>query len=168
MVEDVQNSQGRTAPTSKDVQGPPTTHPNCPRRARQTLNKAWVRKALEKEQRELQPSSDPTTTTDTAETRTSRAPTKETRKVRSETRSRSRRKFRTRSKSRSRSHEASVHLPEKRPPSPSSQQSYKKALQTNAPAKVTLVPSGVQRTRRRKQQWRHLRRDMPHLNADKY
>ncbi|KAH8022390.1 hypothetical protein HPB51_023812 [Rhipicephalus microplus] len=32
----------------------PTSYPNCPRRARQTPNKAWVRKALKKEQRELQ------------------------------------------------------------------------------------------------------------------
>ncbi|XP_075534855.1 uncharacterized protein LOC142570352 [Dermacentor variabilis] len=132
---------------------PPVHHDQPPpvrRVPTQTLKKAWVRKALEKEQRELQPSSDPTTTTDTAETRTSHAPTKETRKVRSETRSRSRRKFRTRSKSRSRSREASVRLPEKRPPSPSSQQPYKKALQTNAPAKVTLVPSGMQRTPEKK------------------
>ncbi|KAL3210020.1 hypothetical protein MRX96_037499 [Rhipicephalus microplus] len=29
----------------------PTSDPNCPRRARQTPNKAWVRKALKKEQR---------------------------------------------------------------------------------------------------------------------
>ncbi|KAH8037536.1 hypothetical protein HPB51_012913 [Rhipicephalus microplus] len=34
-----------------------TSDPNCPRRARQTPNKAWVRKALKKEQRELQPPS---------------------------------------------------------------------------------------------------------------
>ncbi|KAL3209720.1 hypothetical protein MRX96_052313 [Rhipicephalus microplus] len=33
----------------------PTSDPNCPRRAHQTPNKAWVRKALKKEQRELQP-----------------------------------------------------------------------------------------------------------------
>ncbi|XP_075548442.1 uncharacterized protein LOC142582501 isoform X3 [Dermacentor variabilis] len=69
---------------------------------------------------------------------------------RSETRSRSRRKFWTPSKSRSRSCEASVRLPEKRPPSPSSQQPHKKALQTNVPAKVTLGPSGVQRTPEKK------------------
>ncbi|KAH7977309.1 hypothetical protein HPB49_000577 [Dermacentor silvarum] len=128
-----------------------TTDPNCPRRARQTLNKAWVRTALEKEQRELQTSIDPTTTTDTTETRTSRAPTMEIRQVRSETRSRSRRKSRTGSKSRSRSREASMRLPEKRiDASPSSQQPYKKSLQTNAPAKVTQAPSEVQRTPEKK------------------
>ncbi|KAL3210264.1 hypothetical protein MRX96_052220 [Rhipicephalus microplus] len=33
----------------------PTSDPNCPPRARQTPNKAWVRNVLKKEQRELQP-----------------------------------------------------------------------------------------------------------------
>ncbi|KAH8022963.1 hypothetical protein HPB51_006393 [Rhipicephalus microplus] len=54
----------------------PTTDSNCPRRERQTLNKTLVRKALENDLRELQPSSDHTVSSKTAETRHSRTPMK--------------------------------------------------------------------------------------------
>ncbi|KAH7943790.1 hypothetical protein HPB52_011741 [Rhipicephalus sanguineus] len=61
----------------------PTTDPNCPRRKRQAVNKVWVRKALEKEQRQLQPSIDPTASNKPAETRQSRPPTKKKEPLRS-------------------------------------------------------------------------------------
>ncbi|KAL3184103.1 hypothetical protein MRX96_006209 [Rhipicephalus microplus] len=75
----------------------PTTDPNCPRRERQVLNKAWVWKALENELRELKPSSDHSGSSMTAETRHSRTPTK-TEEWRSKSRSKSRHKSNTRSK----------------------------------------------------------------------
>ncbi|KAH6948030.1 hypothetical protein HPB50_022468 [Hyalomma asiaticum] len=121
---------------------------SCPKCARQTLNKAWVRKAIKKEEhRELQPSNKQTTPTGATDAGNSRAPTTVT-GVRSKTRPRSRGKYRTRSESQSRYREASTRLPEKRPPghpSPSLQQPYKKALQTSASAKVTQTPSEMQR-----------------------
>ncbi|KAH7931599.1 hypothetical protein HPB52_025542 [Rhipicephalus sanguineus] len=97
----------------------PTTDPNCPRRERQAVSKVWVRKALEKEQRQLQPSIDPTASNKPAETRQSRPPTKK--------------KEPSRSKS------------QKRPPSPSSQQPYKKALQSKAHGKKVHAPFERQR-----------------------
>ncbi|KAH6928053.1 hypothetical protein HPB50_011006 [Hyalomma asiaticum] len=135
-------------PHCRSCDGPhPTTDPNCPKRTRQTLDKASVRKAIEKEeQRELQPSNERTMPTGATGTRNSCALTTVT-GVRTKTRSISR-KSRTRSKSRSRSREASTCPPEKRPlgpPSPSSQQPYKKTLQTSASAKVTQAPSETQR-----------------------
>ncbi|KAL1473104.1 hypothetical protein MTO96_038924 [Rhipicephalus appendiculatus] len=60
---------------------PPPTDPNCPRRERQAVNKVWVRKALEKELRELQPSIDPTVSNKPAETRQSRPPDKAERTI---------------------------------------------------------------------------------------
>ncbi|KAH7956769.1 hypothetical protein HPB52_012554 [Rhipicephalus sanguineus] len=117
----------------------PTSDPNCPLRARQTPNKAWVRKALKKEQRELQPPSASTTSKDVAATEPSHVPTQGTL---------SRRKFKTRSKSRSRSRGATMRPPDKCPPdrlSPPSQQPYKKALLTNAFAKVAQAPTETQR-----------------------
>ncbi|KAH8028583.1 hypothetical protein HPB51_017709 [Rhipicephalus microplus] len=126
----------------------PTSDPNCPRRARQTPNKAWVRKALKKEQRELQPPSTSTASKDMATTGHSQVSTQGTLRARSKSRSRSRRKSQTRSKSRSRSRGASMRPPEKRPPdqtAPPSQQPYKKALLTNASAKVAQAPTETQR-----------------------
>ncbi|KAH7939736.1 hypothetical protein HPB52_016742 [Rhipicephalus sanguineus] len=126
----------------------PTSDPNCPLRARQTSNKAWVRKALKKEQRELQPPSASTTSKDVATTEHSQVPTQGILRARSKSRSRSRRKSKTRSKSRSRSRGTSMRPPEKRPPdppSPPSQQPYKKALLTNASAKVAQAPTETQR-----------------------
>ncbi|KAH8022917.1 hypothetical protein HPB51_006326 [Rhipicephalus microplus] len=126
----------------------PTSDPNCPRRAPQTPNKAWVRKALKKEQRELQPPSRSTASKDMATTGHSQVSTQGTLRARSKSRSRSRRKSQTRSKSRSRSRGASIRPPEKRPPdqtAPPSQQPYKKALLTNASANVAQAPTETQR-----------------------
>ncbi|KAH8009939.1 hypothetical protein HPB51_022995 [Rhipicephalus microplus] len=126
----------------------PTSDPNCPQRARQTPNKAWVHKALKKEQRELQPPSTSTASKDMATTGHSQISTQGTLRARSKSRSRSRRKSQTRSKSRSRTREASMRPPEKRPPdqtAPPSQQPYKKALLTNASAKVAQAPTETQR-----------------------
>ncbi|KAL3214542.1 hypothetical protein MRX96_007023 [Rhipicephalus microplus] len=126
----------------------PTSDPNCPRRAHQTPNKAWVRKALKKEQRELQPPSTSTASKDMATTGHSQVSTQGTLRARSKSRSRSRRKSLTRSKSRSRSRGASMRPPEKRPPdqtAPPSQQPYKKALLTNASAKVAQAPTETQK-----------------------
>ncbi|KAL3219154.1 hypothetical protein MRX96_030606 [Rhipicephalus microplus] len=126
----------------------PTSDPNCPRRARQTPNKAWVRKALKKEQRELQPPSTSTASKDMATTGHSQVSTQGTPRARSKSRSRSRRKSQTRSKSRSSSRGASLRPPEKHPPdqtAPPSQQPYKKSLLTNASAKVAQAPTETQR-----------------------
>ncbi|KAH7985543.1 hypothetical protein HPB52_025573 [Rhipicephalus sanguineus] len=99
------------------------TDPNCPRRERQAVSKVWVRKALEKEQRQLQPSIDPTASNKPAETRQSRPPDEEERTITIE----------------------EPNLPEKRPPSPSSQQPYKKALQSKAHGKKVHAPFERQR-----------------------
>ncbi|KAH7940404.1 hypothetical protein HPB51_028734 [Rhipicephalus microplus] len=103
---------------------------------------------LKKEQRELQSPSTPTASKDMAATGHSQVSTQGTLRVRSKSRSRSRRKSQTRSKSRSRSRGASMRPPEKRPPdqtAPPSQQPYKKALLTNASAKVAQAPTETQR-----------------------
>ncbi|KAH8022690.1 hypothetical protein HPB51_001590 [Rhipicephalus microplus] len=138
-----------------------TSDPNCPRRARQTPNKAWVRKALKKEQRELQPPPHISCLQRMATTGHSQVSTQGTLRARSKSHSRSRRKSQTRSKSRFRSRGASMRPPEKRPPgqtAPPSQQPYKKALLTNASAKVAQAPTETQRISAQKHPHRHLGR----------
>ncbi|KAL3242987.1 hypothetical protein MRX96_020666 [Rhipicephalus microplus] len=137
-----------TPPCRSCDESHPTSDPNCPRRARQTPNKAWVRKALKKEPRELQSPQHIYCFQNMATTGHSQVSTQGTLRARSKSRSRSRRRSQTRSKSRSRSRGASMRPPEKRPPdqtAPPSQQPYKKALLTNASAKVAQAPTETQR-----------------------
>ncbi|KAH8022406.1 hypothetical protein HPB51_024136 [Rhipicephalus microplus] len=113
--------------------------PNCPRHARQTPNKAWVRKALKKEQRDCSPPAHLLLPKIWQRLDTHKSRLRgHCERVRSLARDPVR-KSQTRSKSRSRSRGASMRPPEKRPPdqtAPPSQQPYKKALLTNASANV--------------------------------
>ncbi|KAH7937267.1 hypothetical protein HPB49_009877 [Dermacentor silvarum] len=109
----------------------PTTEPKCPQRQRQPFNRAWVKKAIEDEQRQLKASTNadpPSATTPASGTSFKKAG-----RSRSKTPSRSRPKARVNSKSRSRSRSqsSSARNQVKRQTTPASQaspQPYKKAL----------------------------------------
>ncbi|KAH7969550.1 hypothetical protein HPB52_019382 [Rhipicephalus sanguineus] len=82
-----------------------TTDPKCPRRQRQSLNRSWVKKAIDGERRQM------TASTHAApSSATTHAPetSKKSGRSRSKTRSRARSKTRTKSKSRSRSRSQST------------------------------------------------------------
>ncbi|XP_037577014.1 testis-specific H1 histone-like [Dermacentor silvarum] len=109
----------------------PTTEPKCPQRQRQPFNRAWVKKAIEDEQRQLKASTnaDPPSATTPA----SGISFKKAGRSRSKTPSRSRPKARVNSKSRSRSRSksSSARNQVKRQTTPASQaspQPYKNAL----------------------------------------
>ncbi|KAH7969652.1 hypothetical protein HPB52_020870 [Rhipicephalus sanguineus] len=122
-----------------------TTDPKCPRRQRQSLNRSWVKKAIDGERRQM------TASTHAApSSATTHAPetSKKSGRSRSKTRSRARSKTRTKSKSRSRSRSqsTSARIQEKRPTTPASQASpspYKKAL-LSKPATSTATPEHQQ------------------------
>ncbi|KAH7954939.1 hypothetical protein HPB49_023032 [Dermacentor silvarum] len=109
----------------------PTTEPKCPQSQRQPFNRAWVKKAIEDEQRQLKASTNadpPSATTPASGTSFKKAG-----RSRSKTPSRSRPKARVNSKSRSRSRSqsSSARNQVKRQTTPASQaspQPYKKAL----------------------------------------